>query len=289
MKVALKLAACWVAFLAAMMLSGIASQILHLPMISPPDNTGMTIRVLVQLFAGALLVLGLYPLSQRIAGPPSLRALMVGGFFFLAVGVNGIIETRIFTHILDGRIPTAILFYVFEAIFIGAALGFFFGETGAASGLPHRGVAAWSARSVAAWLGWPFVYLFFGTCVSPIVVPYYRAGIAGLFIPSMSTILEVQLVRSVMFLVASLPLIAMYKGSRRGLWLTLGLAHAFTVGIYGLAAATFLPWVLRITHSIEITCDSFAYAGLLVLLFAAPGASRLKASVKLAASPAHPA
>jgi hypothetical protein len=46
------------------------------------------------------------------------------------------------------------------------------------------------------------------------------------------------------------------------------------VGIFGLVAASFLPAVLRITHGVEITCDSFAYAGLLVLLFAAPAASK---------------
>lgn len=55
-----------------------------------------------------------------------------------------------------------------------------------------------------------------------------------------------------------------------------GLAHAFTVGLYGLVGATFLPMILRVTHSVEIACDSFAYAGLLVLLFAAPADIEVK-------------
>jgi hypothetical protein len=109
-------------------------------------------------------------------------------------------------------------------------------------------------------------------CVGPIVVPYYNAGIAGLKLPHLSLILELQLFRSIIFLAVSLPFIALWKGSRRGLWFALGLTHAVVVGIYGLIGATFLPWVLRITHSVEITCDSFAYAGLLVLLFSAPAA-----------------
>ena len=62
------------------------------------------------------------------------------------------------------------------------------------------------------------------------------------------------------------------------------MAHAFTVGFYGLVGATFLPMVLRVAHSIEIAGDSFAYAGLLVLLFAAPSkiANSTTATIKAA-------
>ena len=122
------------------------------------------------------------------------------------------------------------------------------------------------------------------------MVPYYNAGIAGLRIPALSTILVVQLVRSVIFLAASLPFIALWKGSRRGLWLALGMAHAFTVGFYGLVGATFLPMVLRVAHSVEIAGDSFAYAGLLVLLFAAPSkiANSTTATIEAATLQPHP-
>jgi hypothetical protein len=69
--------------------------------------------------------------------------------------------------------------------------------------------------------------------------------------------------------VGSLPLIALWKDTRRNLWLALGTGHAVTVGVFGLITANFMPPVLRLTHGVEIICDSFAYAGLLVLLFAA--------------------
>lgn len=281
MKLILKLAACWVAFVAAMAGSGALIRLLHLRPIAPLDNTPMQTQLLAQLVAGALLVLGLYPLARRLAAPFAVRAVAIGGFLLLALGLNGLMEVRIFSHMLDGGGATAmIVFYAVEALFIGASLGFFFGEAHEPAGLPHRGWAAWAGRGIVAWLGWPFIYLFFGMCVAPIVVPYYTAGILGLHIPPMGTIFGVQLVRSLVFLGASLPFLALWKGSRRGLWLALGLAHAFTVGIYGLAGATFLPWVLRITHSVEITADSFAYAGLLVLLLTAPAAVRSASAAK---------
>jgi cytochrome bd-type quinol oxidase subunit 2 len=118
-------------------------------------------------------------------------------------------------------------------------------------------------------------------CVAPFVEPYYTSGALGLRIPPMLTIFELQLFRSVVFLAISLPFIAMWKDSRRNLWLALGLTHAVVVGIYGLVGATFLPMVLRISHSLEITGDSFAYAGLLVLLFTASAVPAAKPAAVL--------
>jgi hypothetical protein len=273
MKTILKLIACWAAFAAAFVVLGIVTRALHLQSISLPGNTPFRIQILAQAGAGALLVLGLYPLARQLAAPWAVRSLAMGDFLFLALGVNGTIEARKFTHFLDGGIAPAIVSYVILSLLVGTALGWFFGAPEPPVGLPDRGFIAWSSRGVAAWLAWPLIYFIFGACIAPIVVPYYNAGIVGLHIPPLSTILEVQLLRSLIFLAASLPFIALWKGSRRSLWFALGLTHAVVVGLYGLVGATFLPWVLRIAHGIEITCDGFAYAGLLVLLFAVPAAA----------------
>jgi len=286
MKVALKLVVCWAAYIVALFASGILTHVLNLPQIKSPGSSSSQTQLLLGLGAGALLVLGLYPLVRRIAAPPAVRSFVIAFFFFVALGVNGSIEAKFFTHILDGGIASAGIFYLTQAVLIGAALGSFFGETGQPTGFASHSWLAWSGRVVAAWLAWPVIYFLFGMCVAPIVVPYYNAGIAGLRIPPAHTIFAVQLVRSVTFLACSLPFVALWKGSRRSLWFALGLAHAVVVGFYGLAQATFMPWPMRIAHSIEMTCDSFAYAGLLVLLFAAPRVEKT-AAVSLPHQP-HP-
>jgi hypothetical protein len=130
-------------------------------------------------------------------------------------------------------------------------------------------------RLVAAWFAFPVIYLVFGMCVAPIVLPYYR-GISFLHIPPMLTIIELQMIRSVVFLACSLPLIALWKGTRRHLWIALGLAHAVVVGLYGLTSTTFLPRILRVTHGVEILADSFVYTGVLVSLFLTNGATRVE-------------
>ena len=225
---------------------------------------------LLQLVSGVVLVVGLYPLARGLAARGVVRAAAIGGFLLIGFGLNGIIETRIFTHFLDDGIGGTVAFYASLAVVLGAAIGFSFGSQGQPAGFARRTSPAWLWRGAVAWLAWPVIYFFFGACISPIVVPYYKAGIAGLQLPSsMAPIFEVQLIRSVFFLATSLPFVALWKGSRRSLWLALGLAHAFTIGIFGLIGAIWFPMILRVVHSVEITADSFAYAGLLVLLFAA--------------------
>jgi hypothetical protein len=269
MKDLLKLIACWMAFGASLVASGIVGTILHLRFAAPATNASALEQILTQWAAGFVIVVGLYPLARGLAAPVAVRALALGGFYFAALGVNGVIEAKYFTHMLDHGIAAAEVFYVVGAILLGGTLGWMFGQGGQSMGLSRHGWSGWAGRGIAAWLGWPVTYLLFGMCVAPFVVPYYNAGVAGLQIPRMGIILELQLLRSVIFLAASLPFIALWRRSRLSLWLALGLAHAAVVGLYGLVSATFLPPVLRVAHGLEITADSFAYAGLLVLLFAA--------------------
>jgi hypothetical protein len=76
-----------------------------------------------------------------------------------------------------------------------------------------------------------------------------------------------QLLRGSIFLVASLPVVLLWTKSRRAFIVSLGLAYAVSVGIFQLAQADFMPGVMRLVHSIEITADSFAYAAVLGHLF----------------------
>jgi hypothetical protein len=269
MKTVLKLAACVTTFAVSLFTGGILIHVLHLTIAGPPSHTSQQTQLLLSLVAGVLLVLGIVPLARRLTGSFALRWIALGSFVFLALGVNTMIELTIYSFLFGGDVAAQAILYFVQAVFLGAAVAFFFGTEEKAAGLPDRGWVAWTGRGIAAWVGFPVIYFFFGLCIAPIVVPYYQAGVAGLRIPPLSAILQVQLLRSAIFLASSLPLIALWKGSRRELWLTLGLAHAVTVGIFGLVQATFMPGVLRVVHSLEITADSFAYAGLLVLLLSA--------------------
>lgn len=273
MKIVLKIVACWAAFVVSLILAGIAVGILHLrPMAAPPGMTPSG-AMLGAALAGAVLVAGVTPLAMGLRGSRDRRGAALFVFLLLALGVNGLLEARAFMHGAAGAAPAWIVMAFVEALVLGVALALSFGANGRGAGAMTGGWQARALRVLGAWLGFFAIWWAFGLCVVPFVRPAYEAGVAGLFIPSFGVIAETELLRSILFLMASLPLIALWGGSRLRLWLTLGLAHATVVGYYGLVQASFLPQVLRVAHSLEITADSFAYAGLLVLLFAArPGA-----------------
>jgi hypothetical protein len=274
MKTILKLVACWAAFAVSLPSSWTLIPLLHLHVNVPVDSTPPAVRLVAFLVAGAALVLGLYPLARGLAASRAALAAVIGFFLFLAFGINSIIETVALTNAFDGAVLGITLMYAVQVLAVAAALGICFGQPGRPAGFPGRSWLTWTGRGLIAWLAWPVIYFFFGLCVAPIVIPYYLGGVLhGIHIPPVSTLFAVQLLRSMIFLASSLPLIALWKGSRRSLWLALGLAHAVAVGIYVMVSWTAAPGVLRITHSAEITCDSFAYAGLLVLLFSAPAAA----------------
>lgn len=274
MKTVLKLAVCVAVFAVSLVVGGMFVRLLHLQFASMPhSDTSERTHLLLALVAGTSLVLGIFPLARRLTGPFALRWIALGSFVFLALGVNTMIEVSVFGNSSGGGVAAEAVLYFVQAVFLGATVPVFFGTDEMASGLPHRGWIDWTGRGIAAWVGFPVIYFVFGLCVAPIVIPYYQAGVAGLHIPPLPSILQTQLLRSAVFLASSLPLIALWKGSRRELWLTLGLAHSVTVGIFGLVQATFMPGVLRVVHSVEIAADSFAYAGLLVLLFRIAGSS----------------
>jgi hypothetical protein len=285
MKSFLKLLAAWFAVGLSFLVGGLVDRALHLRINLPADHSAPYIKMVAFAGASALLVIGMWPLARGLAGSVRARAGVLSVFLFLALGANTIFEGAIYTAAFDGALASSLLMYLLLAVMLGSALAGGFGEVGQATGFAQHGAITLAWRAVLAFLAWPLIYFFFGACIAPIVMPYYENGVVpGLHIPPLQGILAVQLVRSLLFLASSLPLIVLWKGTRQRLWLALGLAHSVAVGLFGLAMANFLPAVLRITHSGEIVCDSFAYAGLLVLLFAAPGveAERARAGGPLA-------
>ena len=129
-----------------------------------------------------------------------------------------------------------------------------------------RNSLEWLGRILAAIGSFPIVYFIFGIVVSRIVVDYYRQGAADLILPDVGTILAVQFLRSMLFLIASLPVLVLWSASKRQLILRLGFAFFILGATFEIVLAYQLPTVLRLTHSIEILVDSLVYAWLLVTL-----------------------
>jgi hypothetical protein len=221
------------------------------------------------LWATPILVIGLGPLAARLGGSWAARFAALLLLMYLSLSLNSVLEIRVFTSMLKTGGSAFLLAHgVLPALALCAALALWFGGAAGPRPIPRYGAAGWAWRIVVAVLAFPVAYFIFGGMVAPIVVPYYTGGGSiGLVIPPVAVIFRTVLARSSIFLIASLPAVLLWIGSRRGLVGAMGLAHAVLVGIFGMAQTHLLPPVLRITHSIEITADSFAYAAVLVWLF----------------------
>ncbi len=257
------------AYLFGVVASGLLTGALRLP--SPNLPPGMTEAHAFRnlMLAAPLLAAALIPLVRGLRGAWGKRLLTVAFLLFVCLGVNTVIEAAVFSNIVGRAGLTLTLQHVLPAILLAAVLTWPSGEPTEQSAAGNRFTpVGWSWRLLLGWLAFPVIYFIFGMTIAPIVMPYYRDGVGGLTIPAVDVILRTQLLRSALFLLASVPLVMLWRKSRAGLFVALGLAHAMLVGIFGLLQASWMPTVLRVTHSIEITFDSFAYAGVLVLSFA---------------------
>jgi hypothetical protein len=290
MKTLLKLFACWVAVSLSMVLGTMLVTALHLHANTMADPTPAGVKFLAYLGSCVAMTLAMFAVARGLSGPAGLRAAVIAAFVFVALGVNNILDGLIYTQTFDGAVPANVLLTAMAGIMAGVSLGLMFGHREMSRGLRQMDWTSWAGRGLGGWLAWPVIYFLFGMLVSPFVVRYYTSGIVpGFHIPSFGVIIPMQLLRSALFLAVSLPVVALWKGSRLGLWVGLGLAHSVSVGWFGLIAGTFLPTVMRVGHGLEITGDSFAYAGLLVLLFSGAGAvgERTAASLSEPALQAH--
>jgi hypothetical protein len=218
------------------------------------------------------LALGVAPLARRIRGSYWLRALIVAALCYVCFGINTSIEAAVFTNL--GGMSTMVVFLALPCLLFGATVALLFRPTAPAEPFGPsvarffgaRTAGQWAWRLAAAVCAFPLIYWSFGMMVAPFVLEYYRQGQFGLTLPSIGVVVLVQLGRSSLFLLAVLPVLVMWSGSRRRLVWTLGLAFYVLVGLFGMIQGYWLPPALRISHNLEILADSFVHALAIVLL-----------------------
>lgn len=247
-------------------LSGVLAAAVHLPTPSAPPGTVQAAMFRSLLLASVVLIAGIAALASGLGGSAFARFAALFLMIYVCVGVNTLIEAAVFTTMMAPGLGTMFLHHILPSAFAAAALAASFGSGQPVPALPRFSARQWSLRLLSAWIAFPVIYWVFGMCVAPFVMSWYRAGVAGLRIPTVGVILQTELLRSALYLLAALPVILLWAQSRARLFISLGIGYAVMVGLFGLLQATWLPPVLRIVHSIEITADSFAYAAALVLL-----------------------
>lgn len=124
----------------------------------------------------------------------------------------------------------------------------------------------WVQKVLLAIIAFPLIYFIFGIVASPFVTKYYNELIEGLTIPRPETIILIQLFRSTLFLIITIPIIICWTKSKIQLILSLGLAHFVMVFAYDIYLAIVMPLELVLIHGIEIALDSFIYSLILIYI-----------------------
>lgn len=261
------------AFVIGLMVGGRLASLLGLPAPTLPPEMDANAAMLTMFATSPLLVLVLYLVGRKLAGSWLARTFMLALFAWIAYTVNNVIEAVIFSNYVTNPWFTLSMFTPAVLLCAGVTAWLFpAGPRGVAFVrtwqvyFRQRAPKAWGWRLFSAAVIFMPIYYLFGLLVVPFVGDYYRQGAFGLALPTLATLLPVLFVRSVLFLVACLPVVVAWRGTSRRLWWSLGFALFVCVGLLNLLAANWIPGWVRAIHLAEILADSLVYAGALVWL-----------------------
>ncbi|MEZ4726954.1 MAG: hypothetical protein R3E79_07455 [Caldilineaceae bacterium] len=273
------------AFSGGLMLGGMIAAMSGLPTPTLPPEMNADRALLTMVATSPLLVLALYFVGRDLAGGWLARTGVLALLAWIAYTLNNVIEAVFFSSYATVPAFTLINFtpgvllcagvtaWLFPprsstAAFVGAWQAHFAQRTG----------RAWIWRLLLAAVSFMPIYYGFGLLVVPFVGDYYQQGTFGLAAPPLATLLAVLLVRSILFLLACLPVVVAWQGAKWQLGVSLGFALFVLVGLLYMLVGNWLPPSMRLIHSLEILADSFVHAGVLVWLLGRPTRQSMRAT-----------
>lgn len=273
-----KLPICGMAFFVGMALGGVALTKLGFQSPPPPAGTDASTIAFWFFLGSMLMALALSFVSKNLRANWLVRwavlaeltwivavvGMVLESFFFMTTGAVSTISSGLYT-----------LFSFFTpTIFLAGAITFLFRPEppvqdwikGLRSYFSTINLADWSWRGLAAFLAFPLIYITFGLLVAPFVRDYYNLGVNELKIPTWGNLIILQFLRSCLFLLACLPVIILWRGSRRGLISALGISLFVLTAFMSVISSYWFPWQMRLFHGLELLADALIYAGLLAVL-----------------------
>lgn len=126
--------------------------------------------------------------------------------------------------------------------------------------LVPRSAAGWAGRIVLGDLLYVLCYFIAGMAVLPFVKDFY----AGISLPGPASIIEMQILRGLVYVAAGLAVVHGMKGKRGRAAAALGLSFPILAGVAPLLLhSPYLPGYVRLAHGFEISISNLAYGALL--------------------------
>lgn len=266
----MKAVVCGAVFFAGNMLASIAAAMIGIPTPAAPDGTDPA-RLVLGLLAASLGIGALLAyLSGRITASWPLRWMVLASFGWIIYSFTNNLEASIYTTYASASIYKLVTDLAAFLLCGLTAARLFAPVLPACQQAAGRSAGSWAWRLIVLEIAFPVIYLSFGKLIEPFVIDFYRQGQMGLAAPGWDQIIPMQLLRSLLFLAVSLPVIFLWTGSRRSLWASLAAALFLLTGGFYMIQAYWYPASFRLLHSLEILCDSAVYGGALALLLFNP-------------------
>lgn len=255
------------------LIGGMLAGVLKLTAPTNPPGADMSRIAVYMLLVAPLFALTLAILGRRLAGGFLTRSVILSFFMWISYTVNTQLEASIVSTYASG-VAFSIVAGIVPAVFCGATVAFLFPaekKTEERSArikefFGRRSPASWSWRLPAAAVVFMPIYFVFGLMVLPFTGEYYQQNMFGLVAPTIGQLLPILFVRSLLFLLACLPIIIVWRDTGRSLFWRLGLSLFMLVGFNIMLIATWLPIYVRFPHTLEILADEFVYAGALLVI-----------------------
>ena len=272
-----KLPLCGTAFFIGIAISGIALPALGFPTPEMPAGTDSNTIALHFLLGSMILSLALSFVSFNLRVGWFLRwvilfeltwvfgvvGMVIESFFFMTTGAASSILNAFFT----------VLSFLLPGLFVSVVIAILFRPPQTESFLhglntffSSRNISQWLWRFASALLAYPLIYFTFGLIVQPFIRDFYAQRMYELTTPTWGQLIPLQLTRSFLFLLVSLPVVIWWNGSRRGMWLTLGSSIFALTAFMAVITAYWFPLQMRLFHGLELLADGLIYAGSLVML-----------------------
>jgi len=271
-----KLILCGLAYFVGLILGGMVASFFNLSQPPMPEGGDQATLAIAMLLVSPILALALVLIARNIAGGWLVRTLILSVLTYVAYTLNTVLDASLYVTAYASTSAFTIISAIVPSLFCGGAVALLFASIEKGESFFTAWKAYFSQRTPGQWL-WRLllavvafmpIYIFFGLLINPITGEYYRQNMYGLQAATWGQILPVQFLRSLLFMLACLPIFIAWQKSMRSLLLSLGVTLFILVGFVYLLIGSWLPLSVRIPHMIEILADSFVYAGALTWLLA---------------------
>jgi len=235
--------------------------------------------IIIQVVSGVGYVVLMTPLARKLA---ERRVLLIFLPLYVTSTLTNLIEAYFYTSLFTPfTLVAALILEGFPLLVITGIITWLIPADEEAHHVPRLGqifrertVGSWLWRMIAAGAPYPLIYLFFARLVTPIEHPYYAdpAFIASLHtvVPPFLTTLILEAVRGVLFVLAVVPVMAVFRTSRWSTGVYIAVIGATLEAWIPLLGQTTWPVMMRLGNVLELTGDASVRALLMALLVILP-------------------